>query len=325
MRHFGGWFLFIILIICLFVWLGPSDNSKEKLRILIPKDSISDSFIKEFENRTAIHVETLLYESDEEMLDIMNYNNVDLILFRNQVYNILKNNDFLLHLDFNKIENIRNIDSKDIIDNYSIPFFADALAIIYNSKKVSGYYSKYIDVLNNKVRSKIVLPDNKLLTFNIVIKGIGGDLTNINDKMLDEASKLLSSLNNVEYRNINSEDLNSDTIVIGYVSDALKIKNEDTIIIYPKDGYIIEKNYLGIMRKSKRVNNAMVFINYLLDGERSADILDYNNSISISKISKYFLGDNYKYSDQVLDFGSFITYDYRKKDLMTKLWFDINK
>lgn len=159
-------------------------------------------------------------------------------------------------------------------DYHLFGYSASALGITYNTKLVSEPPTDWSDLTDPKWAGAVNIPDPSLS--GSALDFISGYL---NDKGEEEWS-FFSQLkeNGVAMSGANKEAL--DPVITGaksvvmagvdYMAYSAKAKGEPVDIVYPESGTVINPRAAMIMKTSPNLDNARLFIDYLLSDEAQA-------------------------------------------------------
>ena len=296
---------------------------------------IPDSVIRDFENEYHIKVNYGTYSSNEELLAKITSSNIgtyDVIFPSDYMVELMIQRGLLEKIDRTRIQNLRNINNLflnqkyDYYNDYSLPFLSTIVVIAVNREHIKDTISSYNDLLNENYYNNIVMLDDQRIVIGMALMALGYDMSEVDDVALDRAKEWLMKLKS----NIRAYDSDSpktlfitDEVDIGVMWNAeaelAKLSNPNIEIITARDGHAISTDNYAIVKGAKNVDNAYLFIDYLLRNDISDRItkeypyISPNNirQNSMIKVSNIF--DNGYY---VKNIGSHIgSYD--------KLWADI--
>ncbi|MCR8659404.1 ABC transporter substrate-binding protein [Paenibacillus sp. T3-5-0-4] len=172
-------------------------------------------------------------------------------------------------------ENADKLQAGWVDSDYSLfGYSASALGITYNTKLVTDIPTDWSDLTDPKWKGLVNIPDPSLSGSALdFISGYLNDKGN-NDWSLFEELKA----NGVAMAGANKEAL--DPVITGaksvvmagvdYMAYSAKAKGEPVDIVYPASGTVINPRAAMIMKTSPNVENARLFIDYLLSDEAQA-------------------------------------------------------
>jgi len=156
-------------------------------------------------------------------------------------------------------------------DHHLFGYSASALGITYNTKLVTEPPTDWADLLDSKWTGSVNIPDPSLS--GSALDFISGYLNDKGDSGWDFFKELKG--NGVAMAGANKEAL--DPVVTGakaivmagvdYMAYSAKAKGEPVDIVYPASGTVINPRAAMIMKSSPNLENARLFIDYLLSDE----------------------------------------------------------
>lgn len=327
--------IILCFLVLFFTGCVNSSNYSGTLNVLNWSSYIPDDVIRDFEKEYNIKVNYGTYSSNEELLaKIVSSKNgtYDVIFPSDYMVELLRSKDLLEKIDISRISNYDNLNGiflnkgYDFNNEYSLPFLTTIVVIAVNRDNVSDNISSYNDLLNRKYKNNIVLLDDQRIIIGMGLLAGGFDMNSIGDYELNVAKEWLLKLKD----NIKAYDSDSpktffitEEADIGVMWNAeaeiAKENNPNIEIIYPKEGHAISTDNYTIVKGSKNVDNAYLFINYLLRNDVSKRITDEYPYISPNNISQK---SNVSF-ESIFDKGYYVNnigFDIKKYD---KIWADI--
>lgn len=156
-------------------------------------------------------------------------------------------------------------------DSHLFGYSASALGITYNTKLVSEPPTDWSDLTDPKWKGVVNIPDPSLS--GSALDFISGYLNDKGDGGWDFFQELKA--NGVAMSGANKEAL--DPVITGaksvvmsgvdYMAYSAKAKGEPVDIVYPASGTVINPRAAMIMKTSPNLDNARLFIDYLLSDE----------------------------------------------------------
>ena len=214
----------------------------------------------------------------------------------------------------------------DLYNDYSLPFLSTIVVIAVNRDHIKDTITSYNDLLDKKYNNNIVVIDDQRIVIGIALMALGYDMNETDEKILAEAKNWLFLLKN----NIKAYDSDSpktffitDEADIGIMWNAeaeiAKRENPHIEIINANEGHAISTDNYAIVDGARNLDNAYLFIDYLLDNSVSDNITKEYPYISPNTIKQNSLiqpRDIFRNGFYVKNIGSYISsYD--------KLWADI--
>ncbi|MBR3199356.1 MAG: spermidine/putrescine ABC transporter substrate-binding protein [Bacilli bacterium] len=327
----------IVLMIVIFLLSGCSSGSSYKgvVNVLNWTSYIPDNVIKDFEDEYNIKVNYGTYSSNEELLAKISSSKegtYDVIFPSDYMVELLISKGLLQKIDKNKLSNSVNVDrtflnqTYDMSNDYSLPFLSTIVVMAVNRNHLKDNISSYNDLLNEKYKNNIVLIDDQRIIIGMALLAKGYDMNDTNIYHLDEAKEWLLDLKD----NVKAYDSDSpktffitEEADIGIMwhaeAEIAKEENPNIEIIYPSEGHAISTDNYTIVKGAKNINNAYLFINYLMRKEVALKITEeypYISPLKITQKSKVSVDHVFSKGFYVKNIGL----DIKNYD---KLWADI--
>lgn len=259
---------------------------------------IPDSVISDFEREYNIKVNYGTYSSNEELLAKITSSKrgtYDVIFPSDYMIDLMIQRNILEPLDKNRLENYKNINTLflrqnyDYDNTYSLPFLLATSVIAYNSENVSGI-TKYSDLKRPEYKNDIVLLDDERIIIGAMMQSLGYDLNDYDEVNLEGAYKEFEEIK----PNIKAFDSDSPKTFlitgeanIGLIWNAeallAKEENPNIEIIYPSDGYALSMDNYAIVKDAPNIDNAYLFISYLLRDDVCKKIVEEYPYISTNR------------------------------------------
>lgn len=265
------------------------------------------SIIESFTKDTGIKIRYSTYNSNEEMYENVksSASKYDIILPSTYFISKMSKEGLLLKIDKTKIPNFKNLNPRllsksfDLKNNYSIPYLWGSTGITYNTAAVYSNIDSWSDLWDKRYKNSILLNDDMREVFGMALKVLGYSANSTDPKEIKDAyNKLLELKPNIKIYNSKSQkkyylndevklgmsfngegftakkDDNKDKFSKLIFEGELNSKEEDKklIYVYPREGAIVWMDSLVIAKGAKNIDNAHLFIDYLLRAEVSKSI-----------------------------------------------------
>jgi spermidine/putrescine transport system permease protein len=262
-------------------------DAEKTLHIFCWSEYIPQQIVDAFSEETGIKVSVETYSSNEEMLAKLfaGGGNYDIIQPSEYVIEGLIKEGRLTPIDHAKIPNMKNLApeftnmSFDPGNKYSVPYMAGTVGIIMNSDLVQDEIKGYNDVFQEKFAKNIVVLDDAREIVSWGLESLGIPVNEVSDENLAKVRPLLEKwLPLVKVFDSDSPKtalLNGDVALgIVWAGEGAILLNEDQKFkwIIPAEGAHLFVDSLAIPKSAKHVENAEIFINYVLRPEVSAKI-----------------------------------------------------
>lgn len=289
----------LLLIFTIILLTGCTSNRYNGVvNVLNWSSYIPDSVISDFEREYNIKVNYGTYSSNEELLAKITSSKsgtYDVIFPSDYMIDLMIQRDILEPLDKSRLENYKKINTLflrqnyDYDNSYSLPFLLATSVIAYNSEYVSDI-TKYSDLKRPEYKNDIVLLDDERIIIGAMMQSLGYDLNNYDEANLESAYKEFEEIK----PNIKAFDSDSPKTFlitgeanIGLIWNAeallAKEENPNIEIIYPSDGYALSMDNYAIVKGSPNIDNAYLFISYLLRDEVCKKIVEEYPYISTNR------------------------------------------
>ena len=302
----------IVILLFLIIILTSGCNTKKyngEVNVLNWSSYIPYEIISNFEKEYNVKVNYGTYSSNEELLAKISSSNkgtYDLIFPSDYMVELMIEKNYLEKMDSKRLKNYSNINPLFLNQNfdkgnkYSLPFLAATNVIAVNREHIKDNINSYNDLLNEKYKNNIVLLDDQRITIGISLLANGYDMNETDSNKLTDAKNWLLKLN----KNVKAFDSDSPkTFLITNEVDLGVIWNAEAIIareinpnieiIYPTDGFAISLDNYAIVKNAKNLDNAYLFIDYILRSDISKKITDeypyINTNINAKNMSDYEL------------------------------------
>ena len=335
----------IMGIFLLLILSGCATNKENVVNILNWSSYIPDEVIRNFEKEYGIKVNYSTYSSNEECLAKLSSakeGTYDLIFPSDYMVELMIKRNLIQKLDKSKLTNLENINYNylnynfDYYNEYSLPFLAASVVLIYDTSKIDENIISYNDLLNEKYKGEIVLIDDQRIVIGMALMALGYDMNDTDINHLDEAKKWLLDLKD----NIKAFDSDSPKTfmisketsigVIWNAEAALAMKqNPNLKVVYPIEGFSVSIDNFAIPKDAKNIDNAYLFIDYILDGKVMQKIIEDYPYKNVNLETQNYLSSDYlsnvasNISDIKFNMGSFVENIDEKIELYDKVWAEI--
>ena len=266
---------------------GQSGDAEKTLHIFCWSEYIPQQIVDAFSEESGLKVSVETYSSNEEMLAKLfaGGGNYDIIQPSEYVIEGLIKEGLLTPIDHARMPNMKNLApeftnmSFDPGNKYSVPYMAGTVGIVVNSELVQDDIKGYNDVFQEKFAKNIVILDDAREIVSWGLESLGIPVNEVSDENLAKVRPVLERwLPLVKVFDSDSPKtalLNGDVALgIVWAGEGAILLNEDEKFkwIVPADGAHLFVDSLAIPKSAKHVQNAELFINYVLRPEVSAKI-----------------------------------------------------
>ena len=328
---------YIIILLFIFLLTGCNKRSKYtgEVNVLNWSSYIPDSVIKAFEGEYNVKVNYGTYSSNEELLAKITSSKkgtYDVIFPSDYMVELLRDRGYLQKLDRTRLKNLDNINNLflnqnyDLYNDYSLPFLSTIVVIAVNREHIKDSINSYNDLLNSTYYNNIVMIDDQRIVIGMALLALGYDMSDIDDKALLEAKNWLLKLKN----NIKAYDSDSpktffitDEADIGIMWNAeaelARLYNPQIEIVDVMEGHAISTDNYAIVDGAHNIDNAYLFIDYLLRNDVSDSITREYPYVSPNKIKQ----NSIIKPEKIFDNGYYVKNIGSSISKYDKLWADI--
>lgn len=268
-------------------YAGPGEK---KLNVYIWSEYLPKEVIEEFTRRTGIEVRYDLYDSNEAVLAKLESGvaDYDLVVPSDYMVRILIHQKLLRPLEKSRLKNLGNLDPRfldkayDPGNAYSIPYVWGTTGYGYDRTKVPGDPDSWAPLFDARNRGQILMLDDMRECFAVALKYLGHSLNSTDPTVLRQARDLLlkqkalvKTYNSGDYENI----LAAGDVWIshGYNGQLAKVVAENPkrfAYVLPKEGATLWIDSVCLPARARNVASIYAFLDYLLEPEVDARIID---------------------------------------------------
>lgn len=263
-----------------------------------------------FEKETGIKINFSNFDSDEDMLAKLSEAKggaYDVIIADDYIIDIAIQEGLVQKLDKTKISGFSNINPLyqgqfyDEQDEYTVPYGAGIPLIVYDPEMTGFELTSYEDLWKEKLENNVALIGNYRVINGIALKTLGESFNTEDISAIEKAGeKLLQLAPNVRVINdSNTQDfLLSGEVAAGFlytsqVTMALN-GNPDLKVCYPKEGLGFGIMAGFIPAQAPNAEAAHLFLDYILDPERSAKCFEYIGYYCTNKAAEAYISEEMK-------------------------------
>lgn len=276
----------VFTVLCLVLATQALAASKE-LYVYNWSEYMPDSVLEDFTKETGIKVIMSTYDSNEALyakIRMVDGKGYDLIVPSTDFVARMRKEGLLMPLDKTKLTNLGNVNPQimnqafDPENIYSLPYMWGSTAIAVNTKDpVAATITSFADLWKPELKGKILLPNDMRGVLGMGLKRLGYSLNETDPAKVAEACELLMPLM-ASVRVFDSDSpkqalLNNEVQAAvlwngeAYIASG---ENPDIRYVYPSEGFSLWVDNLCIPKNAANVDNAHVFIDYLLRPEVAA-------------------------------------------------------
>jgi spermidine/putrescine-binding protein len=284
---------------------APAASSSGKLNIYIWSEYLPQEVLDEFQKRTGISVTVDTYDSNETLMaklasGVAGY---DLVVPSDYIIQPLVRQQLILPLDKSRLSNLVNLDpaflnqSFDPGNGFSIPYLWGTTGLGYNKKIITTPVDSWDVLFDPKFSGRILMLNDMRECFTVALKKMGKSLNETDPDTLRQAADLLKTQHAL-VRAYDSENfdktLESGDVVLahGYNGQFAKVVAEqpDTFAyVLPKEGGTIWMDNVCIPAGAKNIDAAYLFMNFILEPQAAARIVNGVSYASANTAAKPFI------------------------------------
>lgn len=341
-RMFKG----LAMVLAGFALLGCGKKQEEKvLNIFIWSAYLPDSVLEKFTARTGIKVNYDTYDANEALeaklqSGVADY---DIVVPSDYMVKRLIAQSLIQKIDHAKLTNFGNLDPRflnkgfDPDNGHSIPYFWGTTGLGYNKANVTEPVESWGVVFDEKHKGRILMLDDMRECFAVALKYLGKSLNEKDPEVLRQAAELLKkqkelvkTYNSGDFANIlASGDVDLAHGYNGQIAEVVANEPEKLAYIVPKEGGTFWMDNVCIPAKSRNAANAYTFINFILEPEIAAEIVNgvsYAGANAAAKpfIDKAILEDTAIYPpDEIISRCEFLEDIGEAVTVMDQYWTEI--
>ncbi|MGH9464916.1 MAG: ABC transporter substrate-binding protein [Thermoanaerobaculia bacterium] len=316
-----------------------------RLNIYIWSAYLPQEVIDQFAEQTGIDVNFDLYDSNEALLEKLQSGvaDYDLVVPSDYMVKILIAEGLIQPLDHAQLPNLANLDPRfldkpfDPGNRHSIPYFWGTTGLGYDQTKTGGPIDSWAAIFDPKHGGRISMLDDMREVFGVALKSMGHSLNTTDAAILEQAAeklktqkRLVKTYDSGDFANILAAgDVDLAHGYNGQIAEVVAEDPERLAYVVPKEGATVWMDNMCIPAQARNVVNAYKFLNYIMEPEVNAQIVNGVSYASANVPAKQFidpaiLGDPSIYpSDEVIARCEFIADLGEATTVMDKLWTEI--
>ena len=288
--------------------LSLADEAKT-LNIISWEGYVDEDTINAFEQETGIDVIWSPMSSIDEMLLKVQQSGgegYDLILSSDYSLDILRQEGLLQKLDMSKLPNYANLNPiylgqfYDPANEYVVPYVSGCVLIVVNKALCPIEVTSYADLWSEELRGSVATLDLSRVIIGLTLKSLGygmnetdpAILAEAKDKLMQLYSNILTFGDNESYTALSGGEASVGLIFASFASLLLQ-ENPDIQVVSPSEGLGFGVDGFVLTAASQNVDNAHIFLDYLMRPEVAAHNAEYQGYTNVNKAAEEFLSDYY--------------------------------
>jgi spermidine/putrescine transport system substrate-binding protein len=252
---------------------------------------IGETTLEDFKDASGIDVNMSLFATNDELFAKLRAGNpgYDVIVPGSEFVERMIQADLLEPLDHAKIPNIKNVAPEFINDapydpgrKYSMPYTWLVIGVGYRKSKVKETPDSWKWLFDSDVyKGRIAVMSDASELFRNCFKYLGQSINSTSPELIKQAEAMLikQKPNIKSFHEDNGQDLllsGEVDVVMEYNGDIAQIMAEDDDInfVVPKEGAMKQSDTLAIPKGAPHPENALKFINFILDAKTGKEIFE---------------------------------------------------
>jgi spermidine/putrescine transport system substrate-binding protein len=255
-------------------------------------DDIPAQVLKSFTHQSGITIDYHTFTSQEEAVEKLRAGKIcDVAVIEGRFIPTLAREKLLHHLNYQNLINIKNISpnfrnlTNDPDNLHSIPYSWGTTGILVNTALTGNGVRRWADFWSDRYRGRVALDTSyPREALGMALKSLG---YSANSENPDEITTAFANLNLLQlapdslrftYPEFGLAMMSGNTamLAIGFSGDLLESRKQGLQVDYilPEEGLLLWADSFVVPKSSRQKENAELFINYLLQPEISAAIVN---------------------------------------------------
>ena len=270
--------------------ITPQPTQTHELILYDWEDYIPPSIIDDFQREYGVRIIYQTYNSDEEAVENIRSGKevFDIAVVENDNLQDLIASGKIATIDHHDVPNLENISPNfrnlifDPSNQYSVPNNWGTTGLLVRTDLTAKPVTRWADLWDEDNAGKILVRQQPTELISIALKSLGYHLNSENPKELEEAlHQLVELAPRIRYVDVDPEAAvaplldGQAVMMVGWTGDAEYARSKDPRIHYilPEEGTLLWGDSYVISSTSTKKSAAEQFINYLLQPEVSAQII----------------------------------------------------
>ena len=299
---------FLMLTACLA--LSGCGKEKQVLNLYSWDGMFPQEVLDAFTAETGIEINYVFFDTDETMLAKLQAakgGEYDVIIADDYIVELAVNEGLVKKLDKSRLNNIGNVNPYyqgqfyDPSDDYSVPYGAGIIELVYYPEKTGFEIKNYEDLWNESLAGRVGVIGNYRVVNGMALKVLGYSFNTTDKAQLAEAGELMNRLS-ANIRIINDNYLN-DNLLSGEIDAALMYTSQATLActadsavkaVLPETGLGFGIMPMFIASNAPHEEAAYKFMDYILQAETAAECFEYIGYYSTNSAADAYISDEMK-------------------------------
>jgi spermidine/putrescine transport system substrate-binding protein len=250
---------------------------------------IGETTLADFQKASGIDVNMSLFATNDELFAKLRAGNpgFDVIVPGSEFVERMIQADLLEPLDHAKIPNIKNVAPEFITDapydpgrKFSMPYTWLVIGVGYRKSKVKEVPDSWKYLFNSdEYKGRIAVMSDASELFRNAFKYFGESVNSTSPELIKKVEEMLikQKPNIKSFHEDNGQDLLASgevDVVMEYNGDIAQVmaEDDDLSFVVPKEGAMKQSDTLAIPKGAPHPENALRFINFILDAKVGAEI-----------------------------------------------------
>ncbi len=302
--------IFALALTLVFFGLVGSASAAGTLTVFIWSEYMDPEVISDFEKQFDVKVRLDYYESNEEMVVKLDkgggLGKYDIIVPSTYFIPSLTNLNLIQPLDHAKLPNLKNLEPAftalecDPGNKYTIPYQWGTSGLAVRTKDIDKVKKSWDLLFDPAIKeSRFILFDTARDTIGSALKSLGYSMNSTDPKEIQKAVELLTATKKRPaflgfdggVGGLNKVMSGFATVAQVYNGEAIKAHDEDAEVYYvlPEEGGEVWTDLVAIPRNAPNLDNAYLFMNYLMEGKVGAKLAAFNRYATPNAAAKAFI------------------------------------